>query len=40
LNDWAIGGPESGQDLYTSRITSPSRWGTPRQVQIGLRVDL
>ena len=40
LNDWAIGGPEAGQDLYTSRITSPSRWGTPRQVQIGLRVDL
>jgi hypothetical protein len=40
LNDWAIGGPESGQNLYTSRITSPSRWGTPRQVQIGLRVDL
>ena len=40
LNDWAIGGPEAGQDLYTSRITSPSRWGNPRQVQIGLRVDL
>ena len=42
LNDIAFGGgaAAAGEDLYTSRITSPSRWGTPRQVQIGLRVDL
>ena len=42
LNDIAFGGGSAaaGEDLYTSRITSPSRWGTPRQVQIGLRVDL
>lgn len=40
LNGSALGGSEFGEDLYTSRITSPSRWGSPRQVQVGLRVDL
>ena len=39
INDYSIGSPALGEQLYTSRITSPGRYGSPRQVQIGLRVD-
>lgn len=39
VNDYSIGSPALGEQLYTSRITSPGRYGSPRQVQIGLRVD-
>jgi hypothetical protein len=39
VNDYSIGSAALGEQLYTSRITSPGRYGSPRQVQIGLRVD-
>jgi len=39
VNDLSIGSHELGEQLYRARITSPGRYGSPRQVQIGLRVD-
>ena len=39
INDYSVGSDALGEKLYTSRIASPSSFGNPRHVQIGLRVD-
>ena len=40
LSSSAIGGAQFGGKLYESRIASPYNYGKPRQVRMGLRVDL
>ena len=39
IHDYSVGSDALGEKLYTSRIASPSSFGNPRHVQIGLRVD-
>ena len=38
--DTALGGAEFGAKLYESRISNPSNYGSPRQIRLGVRVDI
>ncbi len=40
LNSFAVGGPGSGADLYNARTSQELNFGAPRQVRLGIRVDL
>ena len=40
LNNVAIGGAESGEQLYNGKLANPYNFSVPRQVRFGIRVDL
>jgi len=40
LNSTALGGPDLGAQLYQSRLATPGNFGNPRQIRLGIRIDL
>ncbi len=40
LNNFAVGGSEGGTPLYNARTSEELNFGRPRQVRLGIRVDL
>ena len=40
LNNFAVGGSEGGTPLYNARTSQELNFGQPRQVRLGIRVDL
>jgi hypothetical protein len=40
LNNVAIGGAGSGEQLYNGKLANPYNFSIPRQIRFGIRVDL